>query len=142
MNEIRIKHDENTLSNTQKDTNIGIKMSFADFDVSVLWFSLTFVAVAIMTKIIGCGGMAKMIKFGFKDSLRVGVGMIARGEVALIVMEKGILGGIIDAKYRVIVVMLVMVSSLLAPILLKLLYKKDDTLPLPTKTELEEGHFD
>lgn len=121
---------------------IGIKMSFADFDVSVLWFSLTFVAVAIMTKIIGCGGMAKMIKFGFKDSLRVGVGMIARGEVALIVMEKGILGGIIDAKYRVIVVMLVMVSSLLAPILLKLLYKKDDTLPLPTKTELEEGHFD
>ena len=121
---------------------IGIKMSFADFDVSVLWFSLTFVAVAIMTKIIGCGGMAKMLKFGFKDSLRVGVGMIARGEVALIVMEKGILGGIIDAKYRVIVVMLVMVSSLLAPILLKLLYKKDDTLPLPTKTELEEGHFD
>ena len=121
---------------------IGIKMSFADFDVSVLWFSLTFVAVAIITKIIGCGGMAKMIKFGFKDSLRVGVGMIARGEVALIVMEKGILGGIIDAKYRVIVVMLVMVSSLLAPILLKLLYKKDDTLPLPTKTELEEGHFD
>ena len=57
-------------------------------------------------------------------------------------LEKGIAGGIIDAKYRVIVVLLVLVSSLLAPILLKLLYKHDDTPPLPTKAELEEGHFD
>ena len=122
--------------------SIGIKMSFSDFNVGVLWFSIAFVIVAILAKIVGCGGMARIFKFKFKDCLRIGVGMIARGEVALIVMEKGIAGGIIDAKYRVIVVMLVMVSSLLAPILLKLLYRKDDTPPLPTKTELEEGHFD
>lgn len=122
--------------------SIGIKMAFNNFDLSILLFAIAFVFTAISTKIIGCGGMAKFFKFSGKDSLRVGVGMIARGEVALIVMEKGIAGGIIDARYRVIVVMLVMVSSLLAPILLKLLYKKDDTPALPTKTELEEGHFD
>ena len=122
--------------------SIGIKMVFNDFDLSVLLFSALFVIVAIATKIIGCGGMAKAFKFSWKDSLRVGVGMIARGEVALIVMEKGIAGGIIDAGYRVIVVMLVMVSSLFAPVILKLLYRKDDTPALPTKTELEEGHFD
>lgn len=121
---------------------IGIKMSFKGLTGEVFLFAAVFVIVAILTKIIGCGGMAKAFKFSFKDSLRIGVGMIARGEVALIVAEKGIAGGLIDAKYRVIVVMLVMVSSLLAPILLKALYKKDDTPPLPTRTELEEGHFD
>ena len=117
-------------------------MSFRGFSVETLLFAATFTLIAILMKIIGCGGAARLLRFNFKDSLRVGVGMIARGEVALIVMEKGISGGIIDAKYRVIVVLLVLVSSLLAPILLKLLYKHDDTPPLPTKTELEEGHFD
>lgn len=121
---------------------IGIKMSFSGFTAETLLFAVVFTIVAIATKIIGCGGIAKTLKFSGKDSLRTGVGMIARGEVALIVMEKGIAGGIIDTKYRVIVVLLVLVSSLLAPILLKLLYKRDDTPPLPTRTELEEGHFD
>lgn len=121
---------------------IGIKMSFGGFTAETLLFAVAFTVVAIATKIIGCGGMAKLTGSNNKDSLRTGVGMIARGEVALIVMEKGIAGGIIDAKYRVIVVLLVLVSSLLAPILLKALYKHDDTPPLPTKPELEEGHFD
>lgn len=122
--------------------SIGIKISFTGLTLDVLWFALAFVAVAIITKIIGCGGMAKLRGFGFKDSLKVGVGMIARGEVALIVMEKGITGGLIDDRYRAIVVLLVLVSSLLAPILLKLLYKKDGELPLATIPETEEGHFE
>lgn len=122
--------------------SIGIKISFTGLTLDVLWFALAFVAVAIITKIIGCSGMAKLRGFGFKDSLKVGVGMIARGEVALIVMEKGITGGLIVDRYRAIVVLLVLVSSLLAPILLKLLYKNDDGLPLATIPETEEGHFE
>lgn len=121
---------------------IGIKMSFNGFAAETLLFAAVFTLVAVLTKIVGCGGMAKMLGFGMQDSLKTGVGMIARGEVALIVMEKGIAGVIIDAKYRVIVVMLVLVSSLLAPVLLKALYKRDDTPPLPSKPELEEGHFE
>ena len=121
---------------------IGIKMSFGGFTAETLLFAAAFTLVAIAAKIVGCGGMAKGLGFGFKDSLRTGVGMIARGEVALIVMEKGIAGGIIDGKYRVIVVLLVMVSSLLAPILLKILYKNDDTPLLPSNPEPEEGRFD
>ena len=123
--------------------SIGIKISFAGFNLDVLWFALAFVAVAIATKIIGCGGMAKCLKFSWKDSFRIGVGMIARGEVALIVMEKGIAGGLLDAKYRTIVVMLVLVSSLLAPIILKLLYRGDkDNKPLPTKEQLEGVQYE
>ncbi|MBE7089570.1 MAG: cation:proton antiporter [Clostridiales bacterium] len=123
--------------------SIGIKITFAGLSLDVLWFALAFVAVAIATKIIGCGGMAKAMGFKWKDSARVGVGMIARGEVALIVMEKGIAGGLIGAQYRAIVVMLVLVSSLLAPILLKILYRNDKTEhPLPTKEQLDGVQYE
>lgn len=125
--------------------SIGIKISFEGMGLDVVFFSLAFVVVAIITKMIGCGGVAFLSKFNFKDSARIGVGMIARGEVALIVMEKGI-PSLLDERYRIIVVMLVLVTSLLAPILLKLLYKKDDNkdgeLPLATKVKAEEAHFE
>ena len=103
----------------------------------MLWFALAFVAVAILAKIIGCGSIAKAFKFSNKDSFRIGIGMIARGEVALIVAEKGITGGLLPADYRVVVVLLVLVSSLLAPIVLKMLYKNDDT-SLPIDGKLQE----
>lgn len=123
--------------------SIGIKISLVTLTLDTLWFALAFTAVAIATKIIGCGASARLLGFNNKDSLRVGVGMIARGEVALIVTEKGIAGGLLGAEYRIIVVCLVLVASLLAPILLKLLYKKDDTpLPPPTVPEPEEGHVE
>ncbi len=121
--------------------SIGIKIVLNDMSWDLLWFALAFVATAILTKIIGCGGVAKCFRFKWKDSFRIGVGMIARGEVALIVMEKGLSGGLIsDEKYRVIVVALVLVSSLLAPILLKLLYKNSDDLP--TRGDLEGGQIE
>lgn len=109
--------------------NIGIGMRFDQMDIWVFLFGLVFVAFAILGKIIGCGAVAKAAKFSFKESLKIGVGMIARGEVALIVTSKGIDAGIIDQKYMTVVVMLVLVSSVLAPILLKLLFKneKDDS---------------
>ena len=122
--------------------SIGIKISLANLTLDVLWFSLAFVAVAILTKMVGCGASARLLGFNNKDSVRIGVGMIARGEVALIVTEKGIAGGLIASQYRVIVVMLVLVTSLLAPILLKLLYKHDDELPPPTKVITEDGHVE
>ena len=122
--------------------SIGIKIGFGNFGGNVMLLAVCFVITAILMKIIGCGGTAKLCGFKLKDSLRVGIGMIARGEVALIVTEKGIEGGLLSADYRAVTVLLVMVSSLLAPILLKLLYKKDDT-PLPlSKTATEEGSYE
>lgn len=111
--------------------SIGIKIDFTGFTWHILLFALVFVIAAISGKIIGCGGMAKLCKFGWKDSLRIGAGMIARGEVALIVTEKGIAGGLLPAEYRAIVVALVLVSTVLAPILLKLLYKNDTAGAVP-----------
>ncbi len=119
--------------------SIGIKIGFEGFNTNVLFFALVFVLVAILTKIIGCGGIARAFKFKNKDAMRIGIGMIARGEVALIVTEKGIAGGLLAPEYRAIVVMLVLVSSLIAPILLKILYRKNKSEELPLNGELEES---
>lgn len=109
--------------------SIGIKVSFSGFSLDVLWFALLFVLAGIAGKIIGCGGAARLCKFSNKDALRVGIGMIARGEVALIVTQKGIAGGLLESKYLAAVILLVVVSSLLAPVFLKLLYRKEPTPP-------------
>ena len=118
--------------------NIGIGMNFREMDYKVFLFGLVFVVFAILGKIIGCGALAKSTKFSFKDSVKIGVGMIARGEVALIVTQKGIDAGIIEGKYITIVVMLVLVSSILAPILLKLLFKNDENSDNIDNTTTEE----
>ena len=77
---------------------------------------------ALVAKIIGCGAIAKACGFSKSDSLKIGVGMMTRGEVALIVADKGISAGIINKMMNFAVVPLIIVSSLLTPILLKILY--------------------
>ncbi len=110
--------------------NIGIGMNFDTFNLELLGFSVAFVVFGLLAKILGCGAGALMCKYSVKDSVRVGFGMMARGEVVLIVAEKGIKAGIIDAKYMFPVVLLIIISSFLTPICLKLLYRKDDATPL------------
>lgn len=102
---------------------IGLKTSFDNFTLSILWFSIAFVAVGLITKIIGCGLMGKLCRFNNKDSLKIGIGMMTRGEVALIVAQKGLDAGILDQKYFAAVILLIIVSSISTPILLKLLYR-------------------
>ena len=122
---------------------IGIQLSFSAFsNLSIVIFSIVFVILAIMGKIVGAGGIAMLSGFDKKDSLRVGVGMIARGEVALAVTMTGIAGGLIGGEYIAMTVLLVLVSSVLAPILLKLLYKEkpvDKALPGELATEELKG---
>lgn len=105
--------------------SIGIKTSFENFDPNILLFALLFVVVGILGKVIGCGAAAKLCKFNTKDSMRIGVGMVARGEVALIVAQRGIAEGIIPSSYLTAVILLVIVTSLLTPVLMKVLYRNE-----------------
>ncbi|MBO5987768.1 MAG: cation:proton antiporter, partial [Lachnospiraceae bacterium] len=82
---------------------------------------------ALITKIIGCGLMAKLCRFNFKDSLKIGVGMMTRGEVALIVSQKGLSVGLLTPVYFTAVILLIICSSISTPILLKLLYAKEES---------------
>lgn len=108
--------------------NIGLKTSFADMTGELIVFSILFVIVSLITKVIGCGFTAKLAKNSWKDSIKVGVGMMTRGEVALIVASKGLNVGLMDQKYFVAVILLIICSSIVTPIILKLLYKGE---PLP-----------
>ena len=89
------------------------------------------VAVAIICKIIGCGAMGLACRFSPHDSLKIGVGMMTRGEVALIVSQKGLSVGMIGSEYFAAVILLIVVSSISTPILLKALYAADDRRKIP-----------
>ncbi len=105
--------------------SIGLKTNIDNVTVSILLFSLGFVLVGLVAKIVGCGLMAKLCKFNGKDSLKIGIGMMTRGEVALIVAQKGLFVGLLEPIYFTSVILLIIVSSITTPILLKVLYSKD-----------------
>ena len=114
---------------------IGISADFSSFSLNALWFGLAFVALGIAGKIIGCSLAAKPFGFTNKESLTVGCGMIARGEVALAVYSAG--QSLIAAENGLdpllATIMLILISSIICPILLKLLFKeknKSNELPL------------
>ena len=79
--------------------NIGLKTQFDGLDSNLLVFAILFVIVALIAKIIGCGVVAKIAKYSWGDSLKVGIGMMTRGEVALIVASKGLAAGIFCGGY-------------------------------------------
>ena len=103
--------------------SIGLKTQFDGFTPELLLFSAAFVLTALLTKVIGCGLTARALGYSGKDSLKVGVGMMTRGEVALIVSQKGLSVGMMDPVYFTSVILLIIVSSVTTPIVLKLLYR-------------------
>lgn len=105
--------------------SIGLKTNIDNVDGGILLFAIGFVIVALACKIIGCGLMAKICKFNISDSLKIGVGMMTRGEVALIVAQKGLSVGLLTPVYFTAVILLIIVSSISTPIILKILYARD-----------------
>ena len=106
--------------------SIGLKTNIENINGEILLFSVGFVIVALITKIIGCGIVARLCKFNTMDSLKIGIGMMTRGEVALIVSQKGLAVGLLSPVYFTSVILLIIVSSISTPILLKLLFNKED----------------
>lgn len=115
--------------------SIGLKTNIDNVNGSILLFSLGFVVVALITKIIGCGLVARLCKFRFQDSLKIGVGMMTRGEVALIVAQKGLSVGLLSPVYFTSVILLIIVSSISTPIILKVLYARDKQGELASSVE-------
>ncbi|MBR1477031.1 MAG: cation:proton antiporter [Lachnospiraceae bacterium] len=106
--------------------SIGLKTSIENVNGEIILFSICFVLVALLCKIIGCGLMAKLCRFRNIDALKIGVGMMTRGEVALIVSQKGLDVGMISPVYFTAVILLIIASSISTPLILKLLYAKDN----------------
>ncbi|MGE4277863.1 MAG: cation:proton antiporter [Lawsonibacter sp.] len=106
--------------------SIGLSTNISGMDSKMLLFTVVFLVLALLAKVIGCGGMARLCGFNQKDSLIIGVGMMNRGEVALIVAQKGRMLGLLDPIFFTSVIILILVSAIVTPIMLKVLYRGDE----------------
>ena len=108
--------------------SIGIKVTIelANITPLLLTFAVCFALVAMACKLGGCYLAGRLTGFKNKDSLRIGAGMMARGEVALIVATKGAEAGVLSSEFFIAVIALIIISSILTPIALKLLYKTSE----------------
>lgn len=104
--------------------SIGLKTSLSAMSGAVLVFSAVLLLVAILSKVMGCGLGAKLCGFSGKDSMQIGVGMISRGEVALIVAQKGSQCGLLNNNLFGAVVLVVIVTTLITPVLLKVVMRE------------------
>lgn len=111
--------------------SIGIKTELAGLDGNLILFAVALTIVAILTKIIGCGIGARLTGFKTYDAVSIGLGMVSRGEVALIVAQKGSMAGLISGTMFPAVVLMVIVTTLVTPLLLKVGMKR----PTPDNTE-------
>ncbi len=116
--------------------SIGLKVVLPKMNVTVVVFSVLLVVVAILTKIIGCGLGAKLCRYKNYQCKRIGVGMISRGEVALIVASKGAALGLLGANFLGPVVIMVVITTIITPVLLKIVFKKKPDQPVPQGQEL------
>ena len=107
--------------------NIGIHTSFEGMTGSMVLFTVLLVLVAIASKVVGCGLGAKICKFNNKESAQIGVGMIARGEVSFIVATKGIAAGYISSLLFPSIIVVVLVTVLITPLLLKVAFSGEAT---------------
>jgi len=116
--------------------SVAMKMYSGDFSTffsnpMFLYFGLIWVFVGLLGKVLGAGSGALMCRFSFKDSARIGVGMMARAEVLIVTAQTGVDSGLISDKIMPFTLILILVSSFLTPILLKVLYKGEITAVLP-----------
>ena len=105
--------------------SVGIKAKVDGMTGSLVLFSILLLLISVATKIVGCGLGAKLCHFTGKESLQVGVGMVCRGEVALIVANRGLELGVLSGTLMAPVIITVVGGTILTPILLKLVFRHD-----------------
>ncbi len=103
--------------------SIGLKVVLPKMNLEIVLFTVIICLVAILTKVIGCGLGAKICKYSNKEALQIGVGMISRGEVALIVANKGEAVGLMSDKFFAPIVIMVVLTTIITPVLLKVVFK-------------------
>lgn len=108
--------------------SIALKMYTANMnftDTVFIWFGVCWILVGILGKVIGAGAGALICKFKFKDSLKIGVGMMARAEVLIVCAQKGIDSGLVSMAIMPFTLGIIIITSFITPVFLKLLYKKE-----------------
>ena len=104
---------------------IGAQVDFRGINTEILLLSGIMIVVAVVTKFFGCGLPSMIFLKDKKKSMRVGVGMISRGEIGLIIAGIGVTSGVLASNVYSTIVIMVVATTIIAPIWLKTLYKKE-----------------
>lgn len=102
--------------------SVGLKIELPAITSSLIILAVLLILVAILTKVVGCFAGARLCGYTFEESVRIGVGMTARGEVALIVANKGITSGLMHSVFLTPIILMVAVTAIVTPVLLHLAY--------------------
>ena len=108
-------------------TSMSSFTSGGGITLNFFFFGMLFILAGIAGKVLGCGLGAKVCKYSMKDSFRCGIGMMCRAEVCLICAQKGIDNNIVSASIQPFILVLILLTSFITPILLKLSYKNDNS---------------
>ena len=103
--------------------SIGINVQISGLTGGMVVFAILLLLVSIVSKLLGCGLGAKACRFSTRESIQVGAGMACRGEVALIVANRGLSMGVLSSAMMTPIVITVVCGTILTPILLKLSFR-------------------
>ena len=107
---------------------IGAQVDLRGVNVDVIYLSGIIIAVAVVTKLAGCGLPAMIFLKEKSKAMKVGIGMISRGEVGLIVAGVGVSSGALSSDIYTTVILMVAITTIITPVWLKIAYKKEEVL--------------
>ena len=105
---------------------IGAQVDLRGININVLYLAGLIVAIAIISKLIGCGIPSIIFLKDRRKAMKVGVGMISRGEVGLIIAGVGVSAGALAKDTYTSIIIMVAATTIITPILLKIMYKKEE----------------
>jgi Kef-type K+ transport system membrane component KefB len=105
---------------------IGAQVDLRGVNIEVLYLSGIIIAIAVITKLVGCGLPALIFLKNKGRAMKVGIGMVSRGEVGLIVAGVGVSSGALSADIYTTVIIMVALTTIITPIWLKIAYRKEE----------------
>ena len=105
---------------------IGAQVDLRGVNIEVLYLSGIIIAIAVVTKLVGCGLPAFIFLKNKGRAMKVGIGMVSRGEVGLIVAGVGVSSGALSADIYTTVIIMVALTTIITPIWLKIAYQKEE----------------
>ena len=110
--------------------SIGLKVELPKMSAAIVGFAVALTIVAVLTKVVGCGFGAKICHYKNYQAKRIGIGMISRGEVALIVASKGAALGLLGSAFLGPIIIVVVITTIITPVFLKVVFAPGTT-PVP-----------
>ena len=114
---------------------IGAQVDFRTVNLDILLLSGVVIAIAVATKLLGCGLPSILFLKNKAAGMRVGIGMISRGEVGLIVAGVGLSSGVLTGDVYTTIVLMVAVTTIITPIWLKMDYRREVSAKLTDKEQ-------